>query len=169
VAVESEPGRGARFDVYLPRVEAALEESPPVLEPPGLARGSETVLLVEDEDEVRELAREVLQLAGYTLLVARHGREALALAERHPGGLDLLLTDVVMPHMSGRELAQRLTARRPGLRVLYMSGYTEDAIVHDGVLDADADLVPKPFTADALASRVREHLDAATRVPALAL
>jgi CheY-like chemotaxis protein len=160
VWVESEPGQGARFDVYLPRVDAAAGALPAVLAPAGLTPGSETVLLVEDEDEVRELAREVLQLSGYTLLVARHGREALALAQHHRGPIHLLLTDVVMPHMSGRDLAQHLIEERPNLRVLYMSGYTGDAIVHHGVLDPDAELLPKPFRSDTLAARVRERLDA---------
>jgi signal transduction histidine kinase/CheY-like chemotaxis protein len=158
--VDSEEGQGARFDVYLPRVDAPAEALPSVLAPVGLPQGSETILLVEDEDEVRELAREVLQLSGYTLLVARHGREALALAQAYRGSIDLLLTDVVMPHMSGRDLAQRLQEERPTLRVLYMSGYTEDAIVHHGVLDHDAQLLPKPFRSDTLATTVRDQLDA---------
>jgi CheY-like chemotaxis protein len=114
---------------------------------------------VEDEDDLRDLAVEVLAGQGYTVLAARGGTEAVELEAQHPRPIHLLLTDVVMPRMSGRELAERLRMRRPGLRVLYMSGYTDDAIVRHGVLAAEVTLLAKPFTPDALARKVREVLD----------
>ena len=158
IHVESELGRGATFRIYLPRVEAVAEDvepSPPAARP---LEGRETVLLVEDEDTVRGWAREVLDMYGYTVLEASNGIEALGVAERHDGGIHLLLTDVVMPHMSGRELADRLSPMRPEMKVLYMSGYTDEAIVHHGVLTAGTALIQKPFGVDALAEKVREVL-----------
>ena len=118
-----------------------------------------TILLVEDEDVVRELAREALRDGGYTVLEARHPGEALLVAERQSGGFDLLLTDVVMPHMSGPELAQRLKNARPGLRVLFMSGYTDDAALRHGVLRSEVSFLQKPFTPESLSRKVRETLD----------
>jgi CheY-like chemotaxis protein len=159
IAVESAPGQGARFDIDLPRLddaEADGEGFAPGGEP---GQGSETVLLVEDEESVRELALEILQMHGYTVLVARHGAEALELTDRHLGPIHLLVADVVMPHMSGRELAERLEIRRPGTKVLYVSGYTDDAILRHGVREAGVALLQKPFTPDALARAVREVLD----------
>jgi len=161
VLVKSEPGQGSQFEIYLPRLEEPVDAPEEAIARSGLPRGSETVLLVEDQDEVRDLAREILEMSGYTVLEARHGREALLVCERHAGPLHLLLTDVVMPHMGGRELADRLAPAYPGLKVLYMSGYTEDAIVHHGVLDPGTSLLQKPFTSDVLAKRVRDLLDAA--------
>jgi CheY-like chemotaxis protein len=161
IHVESELGRGARFRIYLPRVEAVAEDVEPS---PAAARpleGRETVLLVEDEEKVRGWAREVLGMYGYTVLEASNGIEALGVAERHDGGIHLLLTDVVMPHMSGRELADRLSPMRPEMKVLYMSGYTDEAIVHHGVLTAGTVLIQKPFGVDALAEKVREVLGTA--------
>jgi PAS domain S-box-containing protein len=159
VAVYSELGRGSSFKVYLPRVEGAAEagERVRVAAPP--ARGSETVLLVEDEPELRTLAREILGAWGYTVLHSGDPAEALRLAERHEGPIHLLLTDVVMPGMSGRELADRLLSARSDLRVLFMSGYTDSAIVHHGVLDPGTPFLQKPFTPDALIRKVREVLD----------
>ncbi|MFO0606202.1 MAG: PAS domain S-box protein [Polyangiales bacterium] len=158
IRVESEPGRGTTFEVYLPRVDApAVDVRPrPVTAMP---TGSEAVLIVEDEDTVRRLAERVLRKAGYDVLAAANGGEALLLSEKH-GPVDLLLTDVVMPHMSGRELADRLARASPGLGVLYMSGYTDDAIVHHGVLEPGARLLAKPFSAAELTRKVREALDA---------
>jgi CheY-like chemotaxis protein len=159
IHVESELGRGATFRIYLPRVEAVAEEAEPS---PAAARpleGRETVLLVEDEEKVRGWAREVLGMYGYTVLEASNGIEALGVAERHDGGIHLLLTDVVMPHMSGRELADRLSPMRPEMKVLYMSGYTDEAIGHHGVLDEGTHFLQKPFTADALLRKIREVLD----------
>jgi len=160
VWVYSEPGQGATFKVYLPRTDApgAAVEAPERAQVE-LPRGSETILLVEDEASLRELVRECLEAAGYKVIEASHGTAALEAGERHPGRIDLLMTDVVMPGMSGRELAERLRASRPELRTLYMSGYTDDAVVLHGVLAEDMAFLQKPFTAAELARRVREVLD----------
>ena len=160
IGVESTPGRGATFRIYLPRVDAPLDptgDPHPVAAP---AAGNETVVLAEDERLVRVLAQKVLERAGYRVLVAAGGAEALALAERNDGPIHLLLTDVVMPEMTGRELARRLTSLRPGLRVLYMSGYADEAVAQHGVLDPGTAFLQKPFTPEALAKKVRGVLDA---------
>ena len=157
--VYSEPGQGATFKVYLPRVEPAGE---PVAAPQPPARalgGSETILLAEDEAAVRNLARRVLEKHGYKLLLAATGRDGVQVAEQHAAPIDLLVTDVVMPEMGGRELAQRLTTLQPGLKVLYLSGYTDDAIVHHGVLDAGVAFLQKPFKPDDLVRKIRAVLD----------
>jgi signal transduction histidine kinase len=155
VTVDSEPRKGATFRIYLPRVEAAVET---VLRPARgpSPRGTETVLLVEDADAVRELAVTVLRHLGYTVLEASNATAALAIVQAHEGALDLLITDVVMPGMNGTRLAERLTAVRPDLRVLYVSGYAEDALE----LRARAAFLPKPYTSSGLARKVREILDA---------
>ncbi len=158
--VYSEPGRGTSFKIYMPRVEEtveAVELGKPLAKRP---TAQETVLLVEDEVGVRSLLHGVLTSGGYTVLEGRRGEEALRIAELHQGPIHLILTDVVMPGMSGRELAERLKASRPEMKVLYMSGYTDDAIVHHGVLDPGMAFLQKPFTPDALARKVREVLDA---------
>jgi len=124
-----------------------------------MAQGTETILLVEDDETVRDLIHEVLQSYGYQVLVAADGVAALSVCERFPQTIDLLLTDVVMPRMSGRELANRLAALRPEMKVLFMSGHTGDAIVHHGVLDANTPFIQKPFATDALARKVRDVLD----------
>jgi signal transduction histidine kinase/ActR/RegA family two-component response regulator len=163
VWVYSEPGKGTTFKIYLPRTEDDVErvDHRRAATPP--ARGSETILLVEDEKGVRDLVRDVLQTSGYTVLEARHGIEALAVARRHGGPIDLLLTDAVMPQMGGPELAECLVALQPGLKVLYMSGYTERTVVHHRVLDADVPYLQKPVTVEAVTRRVREVLDASSR------
>jgi two-component system cell cycle sensor histidine kinase/response regulator CckA len=160
VTVDSEAGEGALFTIYFPRSSAVPE--PPARPAPGaaIAGGSETVLLVEDEESVRDLVREMLQAKGYTVIEARHGAHALVVADEHRGPLHLLLTDVVMPQMGGRELARRLRAARPDLQVLYMSGYLGDVTPPQG-FEIGLQLLAKPFTAEALASRVRQALDAA--------
>jgi signal transduction histidine kinase len=160
ISVYSEPGRGTTFKVYLPRVEAPAEPMEPVGLRAGAPRGSETILLVEDQEKVRALVRDMLEANGYAVLEAGHGVEALSVCETHPGPIQLVLTDVVMPEMGGRELAERLTAPRPEARVLYMSGYTEHAINRQGSLDARAPFIQKPFSSDVLARKVREVLDA---------
>jgi CheY-like chemotaxis protein len=123
-------------------------------------KGSETILVAEDEDGVRSLTREVLEKYGYTVLEAANGEEALKVAEQHVGPLDLLLSDVVMPRMGGPELAQALLARRPSVKVLYMSGYTDHPMVRRGVVNAGVAFLQKPFTPTVLVSRVREVLEA---------
>jgi hypothetical protein len=158
IFVYSEPGRGTTFKIYLPRVdEAAAAPLAPAVEAE-LPGGSETVLLAEDEAALRELVAESLRSMGYLVLEARHAGEALAIGEQHP--IDLLITDVVMPAMSGRELGERLAALQPALKVLYMSGYTDDAVVLHGVLSEGVPFLQKPFTAEALARKLREVLDA---------
>jgi two-component system, cell cycle sensor histidine kinase and response regulator CckA len=159
VWVYSEPGKGTTFKVYFPRVDAAVESVRPV-EPLTTVRGSETILLVEDDDQVRAVARGILVKNGYHVMEARNAGEALLISEKHPSTIHLLLSDVVMPQMSGPELAKRLAASRPLMRVLCMSGYTDDSIVRHGVLEAHLAYLQKPITPDALTTRVREVLDA---------
>ena len=157
IRVYSEPGVGTVFKIYLPRTDAA-----PEAEPSGdttLPHGTETILVVEDEEEVRRLAREVLERLGYTILEAMNAIEAVLIAEQHAGLIDLLLTDVVMPRMGGGALAEAVTAARPETKILFTSGYTDDAIVRHGVLEAGVQLLEKPFTPDALADNVRAVLD----------
>ena len=156
--VESEPGRGSTFRIYLPRLDApAAVAAPSAGAAP--APGQETVLLVEDEDMVRGLTRRILAMHGYTVLEARHGADALEVAARHAGPIHLLLTDVVMPQMGGRLLADRLAVTRPQMRVLFMSGYIDDAVTRHGILETETAFLPKPFTPDGLARKVREVLD----------
>ena len=159
VAVYSEAGHGATFKVYLPRVETALEAGASVPAAMPAARGPETVLLVEDEPDVQELAEDVLKTWGYTVLKAGDPAEALGLAGRHDGPIHLLMTDLIMPGMDGRELADRLLVDRPAMKLLFMSGYTNAAIIHHEGLDAGASFLQKPFTPDALVRRVREVLN----------
>jgi CheY-like chemotaxis protein len=159
ISVISAPGEGTTLTIDLPRIEDPLTSSLPVLPQTSSPQGTETVLLVEDEETVRSVAREVLQMVGYTVLEAATGEEALQRAEQHSGTIHLLLTDVVMPGMSGRDLAERLIIDYPALEVLYLSGYTDEAIAHHGVVHAGINLLHKPFTPDALARRVREVLD----------
>ena len=159
VWVYSEPGKGTTFKVYLP---VAAESLPPidVREPVGLTHGRESLLLVEDEAAVRRLARKILEMAGYRVIVAETPEEALRLCATADAPLDLLITDVVMPQMSGKQLAEQLVAQCPTLKVLYMSGYTENAIVHHGVLDVGTEFIAKPFTAAGLTRKVGELLQA---------
>ncbi|HET7423666.1 MAG TPA: PAS domain S-box protein [Gemmatimonadales bacterium] len=159
VAVRSAPGRGATFTVLLPRhvgVEAAPASRPDRRRLPG---GTETLLLVEDEAAVRSSARRLLERNGYTVLEARHGGDALRIADESERPIDLVLTDLVMPEMGGRELVERLRAHRPALKVVFMSGYTEKAIAVDGVMPPHTGFVEKPFTVEQLMRRVREILD----------
>lgn len=154
--VYSEVGRGSTFKIYLPRVDAPSERPP---DADRIVGGTETILLVEDEPQVRAVVRRALERAGYAVLVAQDPDDALRLCEaRQP--IDLLLTDVVMPHMNGRELAERVRSRYPATKALFMSGYTDDAILRHGVLDAGVPFLQKPVTPALLARRVRETLDA---------
>jgi len=157
--VYSEVGRGTTFKVYLPRVEADYDEQVHRADADVLPRGTETVLLVEDEATVRALAVRVLREQGYTTLEAADGAEALRLSQEYAGPIDLLLTDVVMPRMGGKLLAEHLAASRSGMKVLFTSGYTDNAIVHHGRLDSGVTLLQKPFSPTALLRKVREVLD----------
>lgn len=166
VWVYSEVGRGTTFKVYLPCVESPVEESRAGVQDAKPPTGTETVLLVEDEENVRNMTKEILQESGYQVLEAKHGQEALLVAGQHLGPIHLMLSDVVMPQMSGRELAARLSPIRRDMRVLYMSGYTDDAIVHHGVLDEGMAFIEKPFTPNALAHKLRQVLSEPVKVQA---
>jgi two-component system, cell cycle sensor histidine kinase and response regulator CckA len=158
IDVSSELGKGTTFGIYLPNAtEQATDE--PVSGARLMPRGTETILLVEDEEAVRVLARRVLESCGYIVLEAPDGREAVRIAEARTGPIDLLVSDVVMPHLGGRQLAERLTAIKPGLKVLFLSGYTDDAVIRHGVLQAEFDFLQKPFTPTALAQKVHEVLE----------
>jgi PAS domain S-box-containing protein len=158
--VYSEPGQGATFKVYLPRIEEAVGPLQPNSAGTELPQGWETILLVEDEEGVRELIRTLLQSSGYTVLAAANGGEALLICEKYFGPIHLLITDVVMPHMSGPELVERLALLRPGLQALYMSGYSDEAIINHGMFERSLVFLQKPFTQADLKCRVRKILDA---------
>jgi signal transduction histidine kinase/ActR/RegA family two-component response regulator len=155
--VYSELGHGTSFKIYFPLVQAPAD-SGAVGAQADVPRGSETILLVEDAAAVRAVSKQVLERQGYTVLEAPDGQAALHLAQRHRGPIHLLLTDVVMPKIGGRELAERLTQSRPDIRVLYTSGYTDDSVVRHGILENGVAYLPKPFTPDSLARKVREVL-----------
>ena len=161
IFVYSQPHRGTAFRAYFPRVD--VREEPAIIQDalglPRPERGQETILLVEDEVNLRRLTRQYLETQGYKILEAEDGAAALQIAAGHKGTIDLVLTDVIMPGMNGRELARHISAQRPDVRVLFMSGYTEDAIGHNGLLDAGINLLQKPFSLPALKDKVREVLD----------
>lgn len=161
ISVYSEPGQGTSFKIYFPRVDpitSLAEEAPRALKPLG---GHETILVVEDAPAVRGIIRQVLTRLGYQVLEAHDGESAIALSAKHTGTIDLLLTDVIMPRMGGRVLADQIAKQRPGIRVLYVSGYTDDAIVRHGVLEPGVNYLEKPFTPDTLAKKVRGVLEGA--------
>lgn len=153
IEVESVPDSGTTFRIYFPFMENIDKDKDTLL------RGSETILLVEDEDSLRSLGERLLKMSGYTVVVAADGKSALAAAERHGKPFDLLITDVIMPGMSGRELAKEMANRKLAHRTLFMSGYTDDAIVEYGVLDPGIAFIYKPFTVEALSRKMREVLD----------
>jgi nitrogen-specific signal transduction histidine kinase len=155
----SEPGKGAAFKIYLPRVDAPADLPPKAPELVATVAGTETILLAEDDDLLRPLAQELLTKLGYRVLVARDSAEALALARGHKGQIHLLVSDVVMPGGGGFELGKRLVAERPQLRVLFMSGYTDEAVVRHGLLERGLNYLQKPFTPAVLVRRVRDVLD----------
>ncbi|HBB88277.1 MAG TPA: hypothetical protein DC047_11735 [Blastocatellia bacterium] len=157
--VYSELGTGTTFKVYLPRVDEVVEGEELAGNRRSVPGGSETILLVEDEDLVRDLAVEILEEFGYVVITAANGEEGLRICKEFAGGIDLLISDVVMPRMSGRELAQHISVLRPETKVLFMSGYTDDAIVRHGILEEDMAFIQKPFLPDALARKAREVLD----------
>jgi signal transduction histidine kinase len=160
VRVQSELERGSTFEIHLPALprQSASHDSPADRQPP--PRGSETILLVEDEDGVRAVATRMLRQLGYNVLAAADGPQALKLVGQQPGPIDLLLTDIVMPGMNGRQVAERIRAARADVKVLYMSGYTDDAILRHGISESEVAFVQKPFSMAMLARRVREILDA---------
>jgi two-component system cell cycle sensor histidine kinase/response regulator CckA len=164
--VSSELERGSTFTIYLPAVDEPV--APPVAVPEGaeIPRGSETILVVEDEESVRALARKILERNGYTVLEAGHAEEALLTCARHAGPIHLVVTDVVMPGVSGRELAERLLALHSDMRVLFVSGYIKDAIVERDRFDPGRAFLQKPFTREGLARKVREILQTPARKPA---
>ncbi|HXI62073.1 MAG TPA: GAF domain-containing protein, partial [Pyrinomonadaceae bacterium] len=158
VWVYSEPGKGTAFKIYLPRVDE-VEEPEIALPAPAASRGKETILLVEDEEQVRNLSKEILEGYGYSVLAAPDGSAGLSLGQEFPGRIDLVLTDVIMPQMGGKELVDQLKSLRPDSKILFMSGFTDDAIIHHGVLDDGVFFLQKPFTTECLAAKVREVLD----------
>ncbi|MBZ5702491.1 MAG: PAS domain S-box protein [Acidobacteriia bacterium] len=161
IEVYSEVGKGTSFKIYLPRVNEKPQALPAATPQQGEMRGTETVLVVEDDEELRTMAREYLAAQGYTLLVASNSAEALPIVESHPGPIAIVITDVVMPGLSGPQLVQKLTELRPGIKALYVSGYTQDAIVHHGVLDPGIEFLAKPYRPSDLARKVRGILDKA--------
>lgn len=161
--VYSEPGQGTTFKIYFVRVDRPAEVIPQMAGPATPIRGTETIFLVEDDQQVRDLTQSVLVNNGYSVLVAANGPEVAKTCEQYPNAIHLLLTDVVMPGINGREVARQVSARWPNARVLYMSGYTANSIVHHGVLDEGTFFLPKPFTPSALTNKVREVLDGDTR------
>ncbi|MBK6454570.1 MAG: PAS domain S-box protein [Gemmatimonadetes bacterium] len=160
IEVQSEPGNGTAFHVYLPRDDSTVPSHRPPVEQPEMPRGAEVVLIAEDEGSVRSLSRMILSSCGYTVLEASDGEKATVVARQHPGKIDLLVTDVVMPRMSGPRLAELLTADRPGMRVLLLSGYSGEAVTRHGTLAPETAFLQKPFGPMELARKVREVLDA---------
>jgi two-component system, cell cycle sensor histidine kinase and response regulator CckA len=158
MTVESEPEQGTTITIYLPRAAAGVTAAESGLVAPAV-RGIETVLLVEDEEDVRGVVREIMTAAGFTVLVAESADEAERICRDHPGPVHLLLTDVVMPRVSGVELAARLRPLRSAMKVLYMSGYADDTVLRHGALESGQRLLPKPFTPGSLIREVREVLD----------
>ena len=159
ITVESKPGKGATFTVILPSQPGPRQRGGSGASLRAVLRGTETVLAVEDEDGVRRIVKIALESAGYRVIEARNGREALEAVRRHAGAIHLVVTDVVMPEMSGRELAERIVKDHPGVRILYMSGYMDDAVMRHGIVESGVAFLQKPFTPLALARKVREVLD----------
>jgi signal transduction histidine kinase/CheY-like chemotaxis protein len=165
ITVQSEVAAGTTFKIFLPRAPVAIESPEPAARASQQPQGSETVLLVEDEDAVRESEREYLEQHGYTVLAAPNGPAALELAASCGRDIQLLVTDVVMPKMSGSELGQQLLAKRPGLKVLYVSGYAESTVMQHGLSELGSRFLHKPFTLKALTTKIRELLDTANTLP----
>lgn len=159
IVVETEVGAGTTFEVFLPKASSSDADVGAERVPEGAAVGGETILVVEDEVAVRTLVRRILTRSGYTVVVASDGNDAIQQAEAHDGPLHLLLTDVVMPGLGGRAVADRVSVLRPGIKVIYMSGYVDDAVVRAGVLLEGVNFLQKPFTLDGLTAKIREVLD----------
>jgi len=159
IDIYSTPGKGTSFKIYLPRVDDAIKAHGPLAGPAASFEGKETILLAEDEESLRKLTRTTLESLGYVVLEANDGVEALEVSEQHEGPIHLLLTDVVMPGMGGRTLAQELTRRRPETRIVYMSGYTGQAVGSQSPIEPGSDFLSKPFTRETLARKIREALD----------
>jgi len=159
ITVESEPGKGATFTVILPSQPGPRRRGGSSVSLRAVPRGTETVLVVEDEDAVRRIVKTALESAGYRVIEARSGPEALEAARMHSGEIHLVVTDVVMPKMSGRELVERIVKDHPGVRILYMSGYMDDAVMRHGIVESGVAFLQKPFTRLVLARKVREVLD----------
>jgi len=157
--VYSEPGHGTTFKIYLPRVDEPLEQLEKAKKTEEIPQGNETILVVEDDEAVRKLAVRVLEKQGYTALQAKLGEEALNICQQHNETIHLILVDVVMPYLSGHQLIETLKQMRQDFKVLYMSGYTDNAIVHHGILEKGVNYLQKPFTFEGLARKVREVLD----------
>ena len=166
--VYSEPDRGTTFKIYLPRVDQPAELVGGDTRTPKVQRGTETILLVEDDEQLRALTSSVLGHCGYNVLVASTPEDGLAICKSTSHDIRLLVTDVVMPRMNGRQLAEQAQQIRPGIRVLYISGYTNDAIAHYGVLDPGLWFLPKPYALSSLIAKVREVLDSAPEPSAAA-
>ena len=158
IVVQSEPDKGAAFEIYLPQIAEALAAAEEPSRGKPILGGKETILLVEDEAIVREMAREFLTELGYTVLEAKNGATAIQMASKHQGRIHLLLTDMVMPKMTGRTLAQKLAAKQPQMKVLYMSGYPRSAEISRTLLPDGAAFIPKPFTSESLGQSVRQTL-----------
>ena len=157
--VYSEPGQGTTFKIYLPAAGGAPVQVQKEKIPSDDLTGSETILIVEDDDALRNLGREILELQGYRILEAENGIEALRVSEEHGGQIHLMITDVVMPKMGGKEVADRLQPLYPQMKVIYMSGYTDNSIAHHGILAPGLNFLEKPFSPEILARKVREVLD----------
>jgi CheY-like chemotaxis protein len=166
IDVTSAPGKGSTFRIYLPRLEAVSSSATPSCRRVLAHAGSETILLVEDETALRNLARLVLAKQGYTVLEATNGRHGLQIGKQHAGTVHLLITDVIMPLMGGPELVEKLAPLRPDMKVLFMTGYTDSTVVRSGVSTGTMVVIQKPFTPDQLTAKVREVLDAAALVSA---
>jgi CheY-like chemotaxis protein len=164
INIYSEPNRGTTVKIYLPRHKTPATTGEPAAKPESSKGGAETILLVEDEPAVLSLTRRMLERLGYTVIVAASPNEAIGLARKFAGEIHLLLVDVIMPEMSGRELSEQLTRLRPRIKKLFMSGYTADVIAHRGVLDQGLHFIQKPFSTKALASKVREAIEKEFRI-----
>jgi CheY-like chemotaxis protein len=165
IAVDSEFGKGTAFRIYFPRVEQPLEAEASPIQTGPLPRGTETLLVVEDDPSVRHLACAVLRALGYKVLSASNGQDGLRVAREHQGSpIRLVLTDVIMPRMGGPVMAERLKTTCPSLKILFTSGYPDDAIAPYGVLDAGVEFLPKPYTRTTLACKVRRLLDSAPQI-----